>query len=123
MGHISSAWCGDDDDAGHHQPHQPHWHYHHLPSAHLGEVKAVNVIIKGSPPPPLDVTQFFFQHRHLERHKSKFNKISSDSFSSSKPHLPDIVKDAVEALEGGQVHHGVNPKLVPQLQLQCVCLT
>ena len=76
VGHIRSAWC-EDDDAG---DHQPHWHYHHLPSAHLGEVKAVNVLIKGSPPPPLDVTQFFLQHRHLERHKSKFNNISSEFF-------------------------------------------
>ena len=31
----------------------------------------------------------------------------------SKLDLPDIVEDTVQVLEGCQVHHGVNPKLVP----------
>ena len=80
VGHMRSA-CSDDDDAGHHQPHwrQPHWHHcHHLhlPSAHLVEVKAVNVIIKGSPSPPLKVAQLFFQYWHLQ------TKIQNNSITS-----------------------------------------
>ena len=39
----------------------------------------------------------------------------------SKLYLPDIVEDGVEALEGGQVHHGVNPKLVPELGVEHLC--
>ena len=108
VGHIKSAWC-DDDDAGHHQP---RWHHHHLPSGHLGKVKAVNVLIKGSPSPPLNVAQLFFQHRHLE---TQIQKITSDNIFNffSKLYLSDIAEDTVKALESGQVHHRVNTKLVP----------
>ena len=34
----------------------------HLASGELGKVKEVNVVVKGSPSPPIRVTQLFFQH-------------------------------------------------------------